>query len=110
MPNLSDAITARIFTQEEEAKAKAAAAQAEKDAPLYADLARLDRLAQNDDFRWFVETRLAPMQQKELEAALDIAKHKDVRDNAAHRWNMAVGIIGKLEEERRTLTARLYPK
>lgn len=96
--------------QEAAAKAEAERLLAEKNGPLFEDLSRLDKLAQNDDFRWFMDKYLAPMEKKELGLALDINRSKDERDNSCHRWNLAKATLDLLETERTQLANKLYPK
>jgi len=110
MPSLEQAITARVIDQESEAAEKAAIEQAQRDAPDAAKLDRLERLAQNDEFRWFVETYLAPMEAKEKIEALDINRTPDQRNNSAHRWDLAKSVLDIVDRERTRLTNKLFPK
>lgn len=111
MPDLRSSIVARVHENEEDAKEKARIAEAEKNAPLFATLKRLDDLAQNPDFLWFVETYLAPIEAREQTEANDVKKRsKDQRDNSAHRLDVVKEITGKVEKERSRLSNQLYPK
>jgi hypothetical protein len=110
MPDLTQAIRGRVVEIEADAKAERDRLEAEKNAPLFAELARLDKLAQSDDFRWFVETYLAPIVAREEKALKDVKRSKDERDNSCHRLHIAEEIAGKLEAERTQLANKLYPK
>ena len=63
------------------------------------DFGRLNRLMQNEDWTWFVETHLLPIVERERRSSRKLADGKDKVWEHSHRLEVAEEITGKLAEE-----------
>lgn len=85
--------------QEKRDKQKAKAAET---------LEKLDALAENDTFKWFVDTYLEPMRREQHEWALDVVgKTPEQRNNAAQRYYQANEMLLTLERERTRISGEI---
>lgn len=80
---------------------------AEKEvAKLGQQAARLRDLASNTEWKWFKETYILPMVQKEHDEALDVKNRSvDQRDNSAHRYEVAKMLSELMESKAEALRA-----
>lgn len=75
------------------------------------DFGRLDRLKNNEDWQWFMETHVRPIVERELIACRRLADGKDKVWDAANRRAVAEEIEEKLslEHERASRAALINP-
>jgi hypothetical protein len=67
---------------------EAAAKQDAAIAQLSLEAGRLEKLASNEEVKWFLETYMRPLVEAEHAAALDLSRSAAERDNSAHRYNL----------------------
>src|SRR5258708_3019734 len=96
MPDLDSALRQRAREISAAEARQALERQQAAAVQLMAEAGRLEKLAANEEVRWFLETYRRPIVDAERKAALDIQRTAAERDNSAHRYDLGQTLLGLL--------------